>query len=253
MAMADTAGEEQHVVSASTPWTPWRALAGLQSERGSQYNGAKGFVVERLGDGRFLFQMVTGPRPWHRLSVKAGNVEHCEGEKSNKVRNNLRVQAVEPPHVTDAAEAERGCVDRMRAVAARASFPLDTWVDLPGRPGCMVRFCQQIPGERSHCFYDFLAERSLRMEFWGSLYEPTIVHIGIIEIISWCPQDYCWPWCVLCGKFLLPVEDHRCSFHHQRMLENIAGMDNAGVRADYGWKIGRRTPFSMATAPREVD
>ena len=136
-------------------------------------------------------------------------------------------------------------VREVEGMVRNVRFALNTWVDLPGGHGCMVRFVHAHDGEPPHCFYSFMALNRLVMEFWGGLYQPMIVRLSRVDIIAWCPLKYCWPWCVPCQKFLLPVEEHRASMKHRAMLQNTAGMDGKALRALHMWKVGSREPLRL--------
>ena len=59
------------------------------------------------------------------------------------------------------AEMEATLVSNMEDVGKKVDFALDTWVDLPGRPGPMIKFTENL-GAPPHFLYSFIAERHFR-------------------------------------------------------------------------------------------
>lgn len=92
---------------------------------------------------------------------------------------------------------------------------LNTWFPIPllGNNSVMVKKCED-PNYKLAMFPN-LADAGLEMWFrseWGGI----VVRLEDFDYPKPCPARQYWPWCCWCQKFLLPVEDHRCSKKHQK-------------------------------------
>ena len=50
--------------------------------------------------------------------------------------------------------------------------------------------------------------------WFRSAWSGDVIRLEDFDVIEECPQEYLWPYCCWCRKFLLPVEAHRrCNSH----------------------------------------
>ena len=144
-------------------------------------------------------------------------------------------------------ELEARLVSNMEDVGKKVDFRLDTWVDLPGMPGPMIKFTVNRDAP-PHCLYKFLAERQLQMHFWGGIHSPEVMVLTRTDIIMWCPVGCCWPYCWACKCFHLPMRgqgSHNESVKHMKMLGWTRGEDGEQVRQMYKWKKEKREPLKL--------
>ena len=144
-------------------------------------------------------------------------------------------------------ELEAKLVSNMEDVDKKVGFALDTWVDLPGMPGPMIKFTLNRDAP-PHCLYPFIAERHLQMHFWGGIHSPEVMVLTRTDIIMWCPLEFCWPYGWACKCFHLPFRgqgSHRESVKHMKMLAWTRDQDGKQVRDTYKWKRERRGPLKL--------
>ena len=188
---------------------PWRELIGLK--KAVTLNGCKGFVVERdASTGRYLFQVVAPSDaarcgPWARLKIKAANIQACfppgpsargkalatpamagQGHgaavSSHGAAASHEITTLEMVSEENNAELEATLVSNMEDVGKKVDFALDTWVDLPGMPGPMIKFTVNRDAP-PHCLYHFIAERHLQMHFWGGIHSPEVMILTRTDVI----------------------------------------------------------------------
>jgi len=146
------------------------------------------------------------------------------------------------------AELEATLVGNMEDVGKKVDFALDTWVDLPGMPGPMIKFTVNRDAP-PHCLYHFIAERHLQMHFWGGIHSPEVMILTRTDVIMWCPQEFCWPYCWACKCFHLPFRGHGShieSNRHKKMLGWTRDQDGEQVRDWYKWKTEIREPLRLS-------
>ncbi len=105
---------------------------------------------------------------------------------------------------------------------------ISNWVELPGRQGSFIRLREVADRGRGMVFFSWANHRRLLfpdkpemiMEFQNFTVQggPYIITLEPGDALVWCPAKYMWPACVVCGKFLFPCDDHRCSQRHQKKV-----------------------------------
>ena len=146
------------------------------------------------------------------------------------------------------AELEATLVSNMEDVGQKVGFALNTWVDLPGMPGPMIKFTENRDAP-PHCLYHFIAERRLQMHFWGGIHSPEVMILTRTDVIMWCPMKFCWPYCWACKCFHLPFRGHGShseSGRHRKMLGWTRDQDGERVRGWYKWKTEMREPLRLS-------
>ena len=267
---------------------PWRELIGLKKAAAlNGCKGL--VVERDASTDRYLFQVVAPSDaaceaqqcgPWARLKVKAANIQacfppcaECHGKGPRNPCCSARprcsgssrdghgpaasshgaaalhdITTLEMVSEEINAELEATLVSNMEDVGKKVGFALDTWVDLPGRPGPMTKFTVNRDAP-PHCLYKFIAERHLQMHFWGGIHNPEVMILTRTDVIMWCPQELCWPYCWACKCFHLPFRGHGShseSGRHRKMLGWTRDQDGEQVRGWYKWKTDIREPLRFS-------
>ena len=266
---------------------PWRELIGLEKDAAlNGCKGL--VVERDASTDRYLFQVVAPSDaaceaqrfgPWARLKVKAENIQACDPPGPSARAKALATPAMagqghgaavspcdggatpaiagqgqwcgRPLEMRTAeqnAELEATLVSNMEDVGQKVGFALNTWVDLPGMPGPMIKFTVNEDAP-PHCLYHFIAERHLQMHFWGGIHSPEVMILTRTDVIMWCPMKFCWPYCWACKCFHLPFRgfgSHIESGSHRKMLGWTEGQDGKQVRDWYKWKTETREPLRLS-------
>ena len=146
------------------------------------------------------------------------------------------------------AELEARLVSNMEDVGKKVGFALDTWAELPGVPGPVIKFTVNRDAP-PHCLYHFLAERHLQMHFWGGIHSPGVMILTRTDVIMWCPMKLRWPYCWACKCFHIPFRghgSHSVSGRHRKMLGWTRDQDGEQVRDWYKWKTEIREPLRLS-------
>jgi hypothetical protein len=112
--------------------------------------------------------------------------------------------------------------------SATSTLRISNWTQLPGRPGSFIRLREVPEMGRGMVFFPWANHRRLEfpdkpemiMEFknFTVLGGPFIITLEPEDALVWCPAHYMWPACVVCGKFLFPCDEHRCSQKHRKRV-----------------------------------
>jgi hypothetical protein len=129
-------------------------------------------------------------------------------------------QLVDLTHLTD-------CLQWQNENAA-SCLQVSSWVEVPGRVGSWIRLREAADWGGGMVFFPWANHRRLQfpdkpemiMEFWNFTVtgQPCMITLNPEDALVWCPAKYMWPACVICGKFLFPCDEHRCSFKHRKKV-----------------------------------
>ena len=114
-----------------------------------------------------------------------------------------------PAHVTSASD---DVMTLQRFVLS--SSRLNTWVHLPGLGGNAIFLRLASANSPPLVMYNELRGYEL---WFHSDWSGDTIQLVDCDILKLCPQRQVWPWCSWCQRFLLPVDEHRCSKRHAKL------------------------------------
>ncbi len=106
------------------------------------------------------------------------------------------------------------------APAPSRSLPtLNQWLPLAGLGGNSLML-RKATDPNSCALVLFLEIHGYELWFHSTWANDSILMLDF-DMIKKCPAQQFWPWCSWCGKFLLPVESHRCSSKHSAAMQHL--------------------------------
>ena len=164
-----------------------------------EYNCCLWKVVAFLDNGRVV--LITA-------SDDSNSMVHSISVKQDAITTTALV----PAHVTSARPYD-DVMTLQRFVLS--SSRLNTWVHLPGLGGNAIFLREASANSPPLVMYNELRGYEL---WFHSDWNGDTIQLRDCDILKLCPQRQVWPWCSWCQRFLLPVDAHRCSKRHGRLL-----------------------------------
>jgi hypothetical protein len=166
-----------------------------------------------------------GPPP--ALAPAAPRFVPADVPRAPVVAETLAIVPANVPRAPVVAEQEHAWVRHVEMEATEEGlgddWRLNRWIPLPlmGNNSILVKKCDD--PDYNLAMFPNLHRNGLEMWF-RSIELQTEFRLEDFDYLKRCPAQHFWPWCCWCKRFLLPVEDHRCSKKHLRAKEYIKGM-----------------------------